>query len=231
MSSRIQDSGKCACGFRLTPGFCAGFEIWGSGFREDQRQSGYGGTPHGRLGYRQCAVDAHPLLWDHQSVETTLEIPDAIFRRAKSKAAQQGIPLRQYVSEAEGEKLEARSPARQKARMKLAGSLRHLRRQTARINTLIEREFENRERTQESAMPAVCYRQLPLRIAASMALWQEGAVSASRLARLRMRRRLGRRGVYCRRGLRAEVVPLPVPEKGVVSASRLASLRMRRRSR
>jgi hypothetical protein len=43
------------------------------------------------------------------------------------------------------EKLEARSPARQKARMKLAGGLRHLRKETARINALIEREFETIE--------------------------------------------------------------------------------------
>ena len=78
-------------------------------------------------------------------MKTTLEIPDAIFRRAKAKAAEQRIPLRQFVSEAVAEKLEARSPARQEARMKLAGSLRHLRKETARINTLIKREFETIE--------------------------------------------------------------------------------------
>jgi hypothetical protein len=78
-------------------------------------------------------------------MKTTLEIPDAIFRRAKAKAAKQRIPLRQFVSEAVADKLEARSPARQKARMRLAGGLRHLRKETARINTLIEREFETIE--------------------------------------------------------------------------------------
>ena len=78
-------------------------------------------------------------------MKTTMEIPDAIFRRAKPKATEQRIPLRQFVSEAVAEKLEARSPARQKARMRLAGSLRHLRKATARINTLIEREFETIE--------------------------------------------------------------------------------------
>ena len=78
-------------------------------------------------------------------MKTTMEIPDAIFRRAKAMAAGQRIPLRQFVSEAVAEKLEARSPARQEARMKLAGSLRHLRKETARINTLIEREFETIE--------------------------------------------------------------------------------------
>ena len=78
-------------------------------------------------------------------MKTTLEIPDAIFRRAKAKAAEQGVPLRQFVSEAVAEKLEARAPAREKTMMKLAGGLRHLRKETARINTLIEREFERIE--------------------------------------------------------------------------------------
>jgi len=30
-------------------------------------------------------------------MKTTLEIPDPLFRRAKAKAAEQGIPLRQFV--------------------------------------------------------------------------------------------------------------------------------------
>jgi predicted HicB family RNase H-like nuclease len=33
-------------------------------------------------------------------MKTTLEIPDRIFRGAKSKAAEQGIPLRQFVTQA-----------------------------------------------------------------------------------------------------------------------------------
>jgi hypothetical protein len=33
-------------------------------------------------------------------MKTTLEIPDAIFRRAKSRAAERGIPLRQFGTEA-----------------------------------------------------------------------------------------------------------------------------------
>ena len=34
------------------------------------------------------------------AMKTTLEIPDFLFRRAKSAAAQRGIPLRQLVTEA-----------------------------------------------------------------------------------------------------------------------------------
>jgi hypothetical protein len=78
-------------------------------------------------------------------VKTTLEIPDAIFRRAKAKAAEHRIPLRQFVSEAVADKLEAESPAAAKARMALAGKLRHLRRETVRISGLIEQEFEKIE--------------------------------------------------------------------------------------
>jgi len=40
-------------------------------------------------------------------MKTRLEIPDAVFRRAKSKAAAQGVPLRQFVTEAVEEKLKS----------------------------------------------------------------------------------------------------------------------------
>ena len=78
-------------------------------------------------------------------MKTTLEIPDAIFRRAKAKAAEQRIPLRQFVSDAVAEKLETESPDRSKAILKLAGGLRHLRKESSRIGRLIEREFERIE--------------------------------------------------------------------------------------
>ena len=38
-------------------------------------------------------------------MKTTLEIPHAIFRRMTSKAAEQGIPLREFVTEAVKDKL------------------------------------------------------------------------------------------------------------------------------
>ncbi|MGH9432759.1 MAG: hypothetical protein ACRD3T_14545 [Terriglobia bacterium] len=78
-------------------------------------------------------------------MKTTLEIPDTIFRRAKSKAAERGIPLRQFVSEAVAEKLGARDLSEEEARMRLAGNLRHLRKETARINHRIDQEFEKIE--------------------------------------------------------------------------------------
>jgi hypothetical protein len=78
-------------------------------------------------------------------VKTTLEIPDVIFRRAKAKAAEQNVPLRQFVSDAVAEKLAAKPGSREKARRKLAGNLRHLRSETARINQLMDQEFEKIE--------------------------------------------------------------------------------------
>jgi hypothetical protein len=78
-------------------------------------------------------------------MKTTLEIPDAVFRRAKAKAAEHRIPLRQFVSEAVAEKLEAKPSAGAKARMALAGKLRHLHKETVRISSLIEQEFEKIE--------------------------------------------------------------------------------------
>ncbi len=77
-------------------------------------------------------------------MKTTLEIPDSIFRRAKATAAEQGIPLRQFVTKAVEEKLRTNRGAG-KPWMKLAGKLRHLRKETGKINRLIEEEFEQIE--------------------------------------------------------------------------------------
>ena len=75
-------------------------------------------------------------------MKTTLEIPDTIFRRAKSNAAEQGIPLRQFVTEAVEVKLRTAPAAGQKPWMKHMGKLKDLHRETARINKVIEEAFE-----------------------------------------------------------------------------------------
>jgi hypothetical protein len=74
-------------------------------------------------------------------MKTTLEIPDAVFRRAKSKAAERGIPLRQFVTEAVEDKLRIGAHSG-KPWMKHAGKLKHLRKETQRINRRIEEQFE-----------------------------------------------------------------------------------------
>jgi hypothetical protein len=78
-------------------------------------------------------------------MKTTLEIPDGIFRRAKSKAAEQGIPLRQFVTEAVEDKLKAAPAGGRKPWMKHMGRLKDLHKETARINKVIEEAFEEVE--------------------------------------------------------------------------------------
>jgi hypothetical protein len=73
-------------------------------------------------------------------MKTTLEIPDPLFRRAKSAAAEQGIPLRTLVTEALAEKL--RVPGGEdKPWMKSFGKLRTLHKETVRLDRIIAAEF------------------------------------------------------------------------------------------
>jgi hypothetical protein len=73
-------------------------------------------------------------------MKTTLEIPDPLFRRAKSAAAKRRIPLRELVSEALADKLRA-AGTEDKPWLRTFGKLRRLRKETARINGIIEAEF------------------------------------------------------------------------------------------
>jgi len=73
-------------------------------------------------------------------MKTTLEIPDSVFRRAKSMAAKRGIPLREFVTEAVKDKLAAANKGTEKPWVKHMGKLKHLRRETARINRIIEED-------------------------------------------------------------------------------------------
>jgi hypothetical protein len=75
-------------------------------------------------------------------MKTTLEIPDTVFRKAKAKAAEQGIPLRQFVTEAVEERLKATAADASKPWMQMAGGLRHLHKETVRIMRIIDEEFE-----------------------------------------------------------------------------------------
>jgi hypothetical protein len=71
-------------------------------------------------------------------MKTTLEIPDVIFRRAKSKAAEQGIPLRQFITDAVAARLQGTSANDPQPWMKHLGKLKGLRKETRRINKIIE---------------------------------------------------------------------------------------------
>ena len=72
-------------------------------------------------------------------MKTTLEIPDFLFRRAKSVAAERGIPLRQFVTEAVQDKLKTTSQER--PWMKHLGKLKHLRKERKAIEERVEEAF------------------------------------------------------------------------------------------
>ena len=78
-------------------------------------------------------------------MKTTIEIPDVLFRRAKSKAAERSQTLKEFVSEALREKLASRTGAARSGEpewMQGFGKLRHLHTETARIQERIREAFE-----------------------------------------------------------------------------------------
>jgi len=79
-------------------------------------------------------------------MKTTLEIPDLLFRKAKSAAAERGQTLKQLVAEALQEKLTVKSTGKARPSepgwMGGFGKLRRLRKETQRIQTRIDERFE-----------------------------------------------------------------------------------------
>jgi hypothetical protein len=75
-------------------------------------------------------------------MKTTLEIPDTLFRRAKSRAAERGIAFREFVTEAVKEKLSSEAKSGEKPWVKHMGKLKRLGRETKRINKRIEESSE-----------------------------------------------------------------------------------------
>ena len=77
-----------------------------------------------------------------------IDIPDELFKRLRRAAAARKTTTSQVVCETLAEKLKSTplddvdGEERRAARMKWAGKLRHLRKETARINAIIEKEFE-----------------------------------------------------------------------------------------
>ncbi len=81
------------------------------------------------------------MNWENKVVKITLEIPDPIFFRAKSRAAASEIPLRQFITEAVTDKLATPPLSAGKPWMRGFGALRHLHKETVRIQRLIDEEF------------------------------------------------------------------------------------------
>lgn len=77
-------------------------------------------------------------------MKTTLEIPDFLFRRAKSVSAERGIPLRQFVTEAVQDKLKI-TPS-EKPWMKHLGKLKHLHKERQQVEKRVEKAFERIDR-------------------------------------------------------------------------------------
>jgi hypothetical protein len=77
-------------------------------------------------------------------MKTTIEIPDPLFRKAKSKAAERGQTLNELVTEALQEKLavERSVTLAEPAWMRGFGKLRRLRKETKRIQSKIDQAFE-----------------------------------------------------------------------------------------
>ena len=78
-------------------------------------------------------------------MKTTLEIPDQLFRKAKATAAERGQSLKEFVAEALQDKLTAGrgpSPAHEPEWMQGFGKLKHLHRETVRVQSIIDEEFE-----------------------------------------------------------------------------------------
>ena len=83
-------------------------------------------------------------------MKTTIELPEALFRRAKSMAAQEGVTLKQLLTQALESRLDVTGSARDgKAAaptwMRAYGALRHLRQERKAIERAIEFEFEKIE--------------------------------------------------------------------------------------
>jgi hypothetical protein len=78
-------------------------------------------------------------------VKTTLEIPEAVMRRAKALAASTGRTLTHLVTEALNEKLAKGHTQRERPWMKFAGAFKRDRAESRRVLARIEEEFETIE--------------------------------------------------------------------------------------
>lgn len=86
-------------------------------------------------------------------MKTTIDIPDDLFRLAKARASLSGISLRQFVTDTLRSQLEhdgRQARATDPPWMKGFGALADLGPETARIQALIEAEFEGIEPERET---------------------------------------------------------------------------------
>jgi hypothetical protein len=78
-------------------------------------------------------------------MKTTLELPDPLFRKAKATAAERGQSLKEFVTEALRDKLvlnTGRAYASEPEWMKGFGKLKRLHKETVRVQSVVDHEFE-----------------------------------------------------------------------------------------
>jgi hypothetical protein len=78
-------------------------------------------------------------------MKTTLELPDPLFRKAKATAAERGQSLKEFVTEALRDKLAldtGRVYANEPEWMQGFGKLRRLHKETVRVQSIVDEEFE-----------------------------------------------------------------------------------------
>ncbi len=84
-------------------------------------------------------------------MKTTVEIPDALFRKAKATAAERGVPLKDFLTEAVREHLQrgvvdsSRNQPSPPPWISAFGGLRALHKETKKINRILQQEFEQIE--------------------------------------------------------------------------------------
>jgi hypothetical protein len=79
-------------------------------------------------------------------MKTTVEIPDDLFRRAKVLAAQEGLSMKQLITESIQRRVKQSSETTIEPPWKQAfGAMRAYKKENRRIEKLIEQEFEQIE--------------------------------------------------------------------------------------
>ena len=82
------------------------------------------------------------------AVKTTFELPEQLFRKAKATAAERGQTLKEFVTEALRDKLTLQKGpgnSNQPEWMEGFGKLKRLHKETVRVQSTVDQEFETIE--------------------------------------------------------------------------------------
>jgi hypothetical protein len=96
-------------------------------------------------------------------MKAAIELPDHLFRKAKATAAEQGQSLKEFVTQALRDKLAlegGRTGPEEPAWMQGFGKLKRLHKETVRVQSIVDQEFEIFE-PEDRACTLVTHRALP----------------------------------------------------------------------